>query len=108
VIELNALAPWAAVIIAAASLLYAIFSNRSKDQDKKFASLGREVDSVKDRVAKVENDLTHLPDKSVTHRLELHMAEMKAEMAQLTERMKPISAMASRIQDAVLEKVMKE
>jgi archaellum component FlaC len=115
VIELSALAPWAAVVIAAASLLYSVFNGRSKDQKEKFDSLevrvgaiGTKVDTVEDRVLTVENDLRHLPDKDATHKLSLGLQEVKTELAQLTERMKPISAMAGRIQEAMLEKVMQE
>jgi hypothetical protein len=68
--------------------------------------LDEKVDIVEGKVAVLENDMKHLPDKETTHRLELSIGEMRSEMRGLTEKMKPIAAMADRVQEAVMEKVM--
>jgi hypothetical protein len=111
--ELNAWLPWIAVVISAASLLYTIFIGRKKDTEEKFkaydirlGAVAGKLDVVEEKVTIVQNDLKHLPDKETTHRLELSIHEMRTEMRGLTERMKPIGAMAERMQDAILEKVM--
>jgi hypothetical protein len=113
VTDLNAWLPWIAVALSAASLAYTILSGRKKDTDEKFkahdiriGALAGKIDIVEDKVTVVQNDLKHLPDKETTHRLELSISEMRTEMRGLTERMKPIGAMAERMQDAILEKVM--
>lgn len=64
------------------------------------------LDVVEDRVTRVETDFKHLPDKNTTHRLEIALGEMRAEMAQLSERMKPLGHIADRIQEAMIEKVI--
>ncbi len=122
--EVNAWAPWLAVAIAAASLLYTIFNGRSKKTDDRFEKIEKkqkedhdtlslrvgtivaESELTKDRVIVIENDLKHLPDKDVTHRLERAILEMRGEMRGLTEQVRPIAHMASRMQDALLEKVV--
>lgn len=123
-IDLPTLAPWLAVILSAASLYYSIANNRSKDTSEKFILLDTKIetkadrshvgilagklDIVEDKVTIVQNDLKHLPDKDITHRLEMSIGEMRTEMRGLAERMKPIGAMAERMQEAILEKVMSE
>ncbi len=121
------LVPWLALgsfVISTASLLYTIFNGRAKKTDERFdkvekqhkddlnaanvkiGALAAENDLLKNRIAVVEGDLRHLPDKDVTHRLELGIADLRSEMRGLSEKVKPIGAMADRIQEAILEKVM--
>jgi hypothetical protein len=116
------IAPWAAVLLSVIALVRSEFSGRSKKIEERFVSveewveskaskdqvgvLAGKLDIVEDKVTVVQNDLKHLPDKETTHRLELSIGEMRTEMRGLTERVKPISAIADRIQDAIMEKVM--
>lgn len=118
----NEWAPWVGFAISIATLLYTIFNGRSKKIDERFVAVETKVDTkaskdhvssldgrldiVEDKVTIIQNDLRHLPDKDVTHRLELVIGELRSEVGTLTERMKPISQMASRMQEAILEKVM--
>lgn len=122
--SLNDFAPWIAILIAAASFLYPILNGRSKKIDARLdaieaaqkhdreqaiirtAAVKAESDLVKDRVVKLEADMAHLPDKDVTHRLEMTLAAVQTEMGRLSERVKPIAAMAERIQEVMVEKVM--
>jgi hypothetical protein len=120
--ELNAYVPWLAVAIAAASLLYTIFNSRAKKNDERFTAIELKLDSkanrdtvgvlaakldlAEDKVTIIQNDLRHLPDKDVTHRLELAITSMGAELGKLSERVKPIANMADRMQEAMMEKVM--
>ena len=120
----NDWAPWVSIAIAVAAFLYPILNGRSKKIDARLesieatqkadreaaivrtAAVQAEHSLVKDRVVKLEADMAHLPDKDVTHRLEMALADMKSEVGKLTERMKPIAAMADRIQEAMVDKVM--
>jgi hypothetical protein len=54
----------------------------------------------------MERDIVHLPDKDTTHRLEIALGKMESELGKLSERVRPIAAMADRMQDAMMEKVM--
>ncbi|WP_316171074.1 DUF2730 family protein [Bradyrhizobium sp. SZCCHNRI1058] len=122
--SLNELAPWFAIAISFVSLAYSILNGRSKKIDDdiqqvkkghkddhdattiRLAAMKAEFDQVKDRLTRVETEMAHLPDKDVTHRLEMALASMQTEMRGLNEKVKPIAAMADRIQEAMLEKVM--
>jgi uncharacterized protein YPO0396 len=68
------------------------------------AAIGR-VDLVEDRVTRVESELKHLPNKDVTHHLDQSIGELQAEVRVLSERIKPIAAVADRLQEALLERV---
>lgn len=56
------------------------------------------------RIDRVENDLRHLPDKEVTHRMELTLADLRSEVAVLAERLHPVAAISDRLQEFMLEK----
>lgn len=115
--------PYLSVVIAAASLAYAIISGARSASSARFTQLERshdhemtqmfarieqvalKVDGVEDRMTKCEAKMEHLPDKDVTHRLELSLASLRSEMQVLGERMKPVAAIADRVQEAMLAKV---
>lgn len=121
-VELSAVAPWAAVLIAAVSLAYTIVSSRSKKIDEKIEELKpwiesksskehtdvlqKKVELIDKRVTTVESELRHLPDKDTTHRLEVALKDLGGEVVRLSERIKPVAAMADRIQEALVEKVV--
>ena len=121
-VELSTAAPWVAILIAAASLAYTIVSNRSKKIDDKIEELKpwiesksskehtdvlqKKVELIDKRVTTVESELRHLPDKDTTHRLEVALKDLGGEVGRLSERIKPVAAMADRIQEALVEKVV--
>ncbi|RJF70887.1 DUF2730 family protein [Rhodopseudomonas palustris] len=121
-VELSAVAPWAAIAVAVASLAYTIVSNRSKKIDDKIEQLKpwieskaskehtdvlqKRVELIDKRVTTVESELKHLPDKDTTHRLEIALKDLGIEVGRMAERIKPVAAMADRIQEALVEKVV--
>ena len=109
--------PVLAVLI---SISYTVLSNRSKVASERVAKIEQKVaekadavqvsvaiaklDMIEDRVTHVEAGMKHLPDNQVTLRLERSIAEMRTEVSVLAERMKPISAISVRLQEAILER----
>ncbi|MGW1423635.1 DUF2730 family protein [Bradyrhizobium manausense] len=122
--NVNDWAPWVSIVVALAAFLYPILNGRSKKIDARMASIEEtqkhnheqallrtvavqaETATVRDRVTKLETEVEHLPDKDVTHRLEMLLAGVQTEVRGLSERVKPIAAMADRIQEAMVDKVM--
>jgi hypothetical protein len=111
--ELLTWAPLVSVVISGIALWRTFSGDRKKDNDERFKSLElkhgvlvAELDLWKGKVTVVQNDLKHLPDKDVTHRLEMAIAGLNSEIGKLSERVKPIANMADRMQEAILEKVM--
>lgn len=117
----GSIATWASVALSAAALIYTIIANRRKDSDAKLAALEIKledkaskavvdglvvkVDKVEDRVTTIDGELKHLPDKDVTHRLELALAGMRTEVRELAATVKPIGSTMSRLQDVLLERI---
>ena len=125
-VDLSVLAPWVSIAISIATLIYVRRHNSSTEVSSRIAAIEgkvdaiaegkagkgtvdvllKKVDVVEDKVTVIENEMKHLPDKDATHRLEIALGEMRTEMRGLSEKVKPISAMADRIQEAILEKVV--
>lgn len=119
---------WAAVVISAMALVYTIVANRRKGSDEKFAGIDTKiagievkveakasksvvdvlvgkVDKIEDRITIIDSDLKHLPNKDVTHRLELAIASMRTEVRELAATVKPIGATMGRVQEVLLERM---
>lgn len=129
--ELNAIAPWVAIAISIGALVYAVRRDRSLKNDTRITNLNtkieavdakidvvaeskagkgtvevllKKVDVAEDNITRITGELKHLPDKDVTHRLEMAISEMRGEVRGLTERIQPIAAVADRVQEYALEK----
>jgi hypothetical protein len=117
------IAIWASLVIATASLAFSVYNARSKRfhllevrlgavellanlkvGTTELLSLDARVDLLEDRATRLEGCFEHLPDKDVTHRLELSIQNLRSELSVLSERMKPIGAIADRVQEVMLEK----
>ncbi|MPZ57601.1 MAG: DUF2730 family protein [Rhizobiales bacterium] len=103
--ELGTLAPWGSTLVALVALGVAIAGNRSKAMSEKMRWLADRVDKVEDRATAIETRLEHLPAKETTHRLEVSMTELRAEVAVLAERIKPVAAVSERLQEFLLDEV---
>lgn len=55
------------------------------------------------RLTKIESDLSHLPDREQTHRLEIAVERLTGGLAMLDERLKPVAAISDRLQEFLLE-----
>jgi uncharacterized protein DUF2730 len=120
---MNELLPVISVAVAIGSFAYTIWATSSKKHSKQIEDIQRSVaqvetqvvtvqhsleirvDRVEDRATRLESDVRHLPDKDITHRLELHMTKISGEVSRLAESIKPISAISQRVQDIIIEKV---
>lgn len=112
---------WAAVVISVATLIYTILDGRGKktaqkirDIDGRLASkadamevghLAEKVDRVEDRMTTVEGEIRHLPDKDTAHNIELRVSDLTGQVGKLAEQLRPVTAMAERIQEALIEQV---
>jgi tetrahydromethanopterin S-methyltransferase subunit G len=100
--EPGSIAAWAAVALAVASLVNTWVMVRSKASADAHKDLADKVDKVEERVAIVEAEMEHLPDREATHRLELALAKLEGRFDTIDERLKPVAAMADRFQNYML------
>lgn len=100
------LTPYLALALAIFSLVGLIKNNltsgekelakEQEEHEKKLIDLDRRVQSV-------ESDLKHLPDREMTHRLELNLEKLSSQVATLNERVKPIAATNERMMELLME-----
>lgn len=55
------------------------------------------------RIQKVENNIEHMPDRETTHRLEITLERMLGRLDTMDEKLKPIAATNTRLQEYLLE-----
>ncbi|MGO3934723.1 DUF2730 family protein [Rhodopseudomonas pseudopalustris] len=120
-VDLSELAPWAAIALSGTALWRSIYSGRSKATDEKFKEhqtwieskasketvqvLQARVDIVEDKVTVVENELKHLPNHQTVQHLEGMIGRLSGEVGVLSERIRPVAAIADRLQEKILESV---
>jgi tetrahydromethanopterin S-methyltransferase subunit B len=92
-------AQWASVGLALTALIIAWLNRRTDAVEK----LEKRVEGCERGITKVSGELEHLPGKDLVHTLQLAMTEMRGQMDVIAERVKPIQAIASRMQEAMLE-----
>lgn len=106
-------------ILGFATSLWAARAKRFDDQIKAIskafeeqvaairADIGRSferTDGAEQRLARVENELAHLPNKDMVHALQLGMSELKGQMAALVERVTPIARSIDRVEQSLIER----
>lgn len=94
------LAPYLGIFIALAGLLYTAINNRSGKIDKAlnekadataFAALLARTSMLENKITVIETDMKHIPNKDQAHRLELHVAQMGADIKALAQRVSDIA-----------------
>lgn len=75
--------------------------------DGKFNRAIDKADKIEDRVAALENEFRHLPDRGSVHTIQLALADVKGELKAMGEQMKPIAATSERLQEFLLEQARK-
>ncbi len=71
--------------------------------DAKFVRSVEKIDKVEDRVAALENEFRHLPDRGSVHTIQISLAELRGEMRAMGEQLKPVAAISERLQEFLLE-----
>lgn len=102
----SSISPWLVMAVAAASLagtLWTLFTGPGRKAQGAVDGVTQRVTAIEGRIGTIEADIKHLPDREVTHRLELAMAEMKGRFDTIDARLAPVSAIAERLQDMIFE-----
>ncbi|MFH1796281.1 MAG: DUF2730 family protein [Pseudomonadota bacterium] len=59
------------------------------------------------RLTKVESDMSHLPDREQSHRMEIVIERLSGRLETLDERLKPVAAISDRLQEFLLDQARK-
>ncbi|MBN9471681.1 MAG: DUF2730 family protein [Bosea sp.] len=73
------------------------------ERDGRIKVLAEKVDAAEDRVAKLESEFRHLPDRRSVHGIELSLSDLKGELRAMGEQLKPVAAISDRLQEFLLE-----
>ncbi|MBS7586422.1 DUF2730 family protein [Ancylobacter defluvii] len=65
--------------------------------------LREQLADVDRRLGAAEMTIRHLPDKDMSHRLEMAIARLEGRMETMDERLKPVAVMAARVQERMFE-----
>lgn len=112
--DLKDYASLAATLLALGSLIVAWVTRGGKEAgeavkvlDRKVEALSADtrltIDRIDDRVSKLEFEVKHLPDKDTAHRLEMAVSRLEGQLHVMDERLKPVAAMATRMQEVMME-----
>lgn len=71
--------------------------------DNAVADRDRRIDEVEDRISRVEGEMKGFPSRDQMHLMQLEMERMRGSIDVLSEKLKPVAAMASRMHEAFLE-----
>ncbi|MFG1409496.1 DUF2730 family protein [Xanthobacter sp. VTT E-85241] len=106
---------WAPIIISLASLItvwvLAVRSVRRSETDALETSIAgtrKELAGVADRVARTESQIAHLPDKDLTHRMEMALVELRGDLRVLRADLAPIAATNERLNEFLLDQGRRE
>ncbi len=70
------------------------------------AAINGKVGLIEDRCIRLESDMQHMPDRKQMSTMELAVSDLKGQISTLNERIRPVSAMAERMTEAMIEAAM--
>ena len=101
--DLGTAAQWSGVLMAVISLVVSVNAARSARNKAEIEGLASSQRAFEARLSKAENELLHMPDKDTAHRMEMAIQRLEGRLEVMDERLKPVAAIASRMQDVLLE-----
>ncbi len=104
--DLSLLTALVALALSTLNLVAAV-RNIMSEGEKKLAERMAKAESTlvshDRRIQKIENDMAHMPNRETTHRLEVTLERMLGRLDTMDEKLKPIAATNSRLQEYLLE-----
>lgn len=101
--ELGSAANWASALIAISAIVFTMLSNRARATKEAVDGLEARVSETERRADRLETAIKHLPDKDAVTELKLAVAELRRDIAVIAESVKPVAAIAARMQEWMLE-----
>lgn len=90
-------------LISVGTFLFVWLTRSGKEANEKVAALATKVDAVEDRIARVEGELSGVPDRESVHKMQLELERMRGTIDVLNERLVPLAAISGRLQEFLLE-----
>ncbi len=106
--EIGNFAQWGSLILAGLAFVISMFAGNRKALSERFAKAEEKIEKIDDRVAKLEGEINHLPDKNSFHIMQLAMSEMRGDLNVMVERLKPVAAISERLQEFLVQQGSRE
>ena len=90
-------------ILSFGTALWTIFSGPARKAAVAQAELEKRLDIVERLQQRLADRVEGMPDQETMHRLEISMTRMEGHIEKLDERLKPVTAIAERMQDILIE-----
>lgn len=106
VLDIGPLVAWAAALSTLLSLGTAIWTALTagaRKADKRLDDLMVRTDALERQVERLSAQLTNVPTGDMIHRVELSIARMEGHIEKFDERLKPVAAIAERMQELMLD-----
>lgn len=103
-------AEWLTLILSALALggvVRAALNSTATENAAKIVVLQKDQTEMQRRLQTVENELRHLPDKDVTHRLEMAIADLRNSVVKLEATGEQTARTAARVENFLLERGQK-
>ncbi len=97
---------WAAAIstiLSFGTTIWTILKSGSKENVRRLVALEARAARNDIEVQRLHDAVDQLPNAEMMHRLELSLARMEGHIDKLDERLKPVTAIAERMQDLLME-----
>lgn len=94
-------------VIALATQVKTILSSGEKALDARVTKAESKLVEYDRRIQSMENEMKHLPDREMAHKLELAMERIAGRLDTMDERLRPIASTNHRLQEFLLEQAQK-
>lgn len=92
-----------ALLLSFGTTVWNIIASPARKNDGRIADLTKRLEAIELRAQRLEDEMNRMPNLEMMHRLELTLARMEGHIDKLDERLKPVSAIAERMQEWMLE-----
>lgn len=83
--------------------IYSWIASQNKDAHVEIGRLRDENQKLGGRIAKIEGEMVHLPDKDMVHRIELGMKDMQSRIEAQAEVVKAVERTMQRVETFLLD-----
>ena len=91
------------LLLSFGTTVWNIFSSPAKRAEARIVELAKHVDGNDLRLQRIEDKIAQIPTDRSLHELEMSLQKSMGEIAVLNERLKPVAAIAERMQEWMLE-----
>jgi TolA-binding protein len=90
-------------LLSFGTTVWNLVNSGSKQNARRIGELEHLVEALRQEVTRLGDRLGQMPDQAMMHRLELSLARMEGHIDRLDERLKPVAAIAERMQEVLIE-----